>query len=163
MKAAIAILFITIFAASSIFVNTANAEKRVNPDIQPYLFFLERNSGDGLIIYEQWTRKSPDEPSMLTVMRSVGGKAEVINFKANLEDLKEDWCRFRILDHKNNDPTVTKAKELLGIKSNFFVIRFRLIPGQIPRLLLSVKDSPDSAEPKKKPEIEPNKKANKSQ
>ncbi len=143
----IAILFIAIFGATSTSVyaekqeEVPNQEKPVNSSAQPYLFFLEQNSGDLFIVYEQWPRKKADDSSMLTVMRTVGGKADQATFTAKVEALKDGVCSFRILD---GFPTVAKAKELLGIKTNFFDIRFCDDPGKMPRILLTVKDSQTS-------------------
>jgi hypothetical protein len=141
---ATAILFIAIFGATSISVyaqkveEVPNQEKPVNSSTQPYLFFLDQNGGDLFIVYEQWPRKKVDDSSMLTVRRKVGGKDDQATFTAKVEALNDGVCSFRILD---GFPTVAKAWELLGIKTNFFDIRFRDDPGKMPKILLSVKDS----------------------
>lgn len=147
MKMTRAVLFLATFVAITTCVcaddapaNT-NAEKPANSDLQPYLMFIQQNGDDSLMIYEQWRRKSPDQPCMLTVLRKTGGKPDIMNFGAKLEEFKDGVCRFRIL---GNEPiyleVVTKAKELLGIKSDVFEIHFRDDPGQTSRTLLSVKD-----------------------
>lgn len=166
MKKIIVFIFIATFAAITTWVHAedatgdANTVKRVNPGTHPYLFFLEQNDWNGLIVYEQWAQKNPEDPSILTVMRTAGGKADIVNFSVKVEALKEGWCSFRILKHKDDDPTIAKAKELLGIKSDVFVIRFRDNPGQMSRTLLSVKDSHCSEkggadQPATAPELEP--------
>ncbi len=147
MKTTTAFIFIATFFAITTCVRAedANTEKSANSGTHPYLFFLEEN-GDGLIVYEQWVQKKPGDPSVLTVMRTAGKNVGVVNVSVKVEALKKGWCSFRILEHKNDDPSVTKAKELLGIKSNFFEVHFRENPAQMPRVLLSVKDSHDSEE-----------------
>lgn len=113
----------------------------VNSGAPPYLFFLEKNIGDGLIVYEQLARKSPEELSIFSVMRTTGGKTDAVYFTAKVEELKEGSCSIRILKDGNDAPTVARAKELLGITSNLFEIHFRVVQGQMPKMLLSVKDS----------------------
>lgn len=150
----------TLFAFAEDATDDAKTEKHLNAGTHPYLFFIEQNGDDLLIVYEQWAQKNPEDPSVLTVSRKVGEKSDIINFTVKVEALKEGLCSFRILEHKNGDPTVTKAKELLGINSNYFEIRFRDNPGQMPRTLLSVKDSDTSEQgdvdkPATAPQLEP--------
>ena len=119
-----------------------NQEQPVNTSKQPYLFFFQQNGEDLFIVYEQWPRKKADDTSMLTVMRIVGGKSDQATFTAKVEALKDGVCSFRIL--ANGFPSVAKAKELLGIKTHFFDVRFRNDPDQKTLILLSVKDSQTS-------------------
>lgn len=147
MKTTTAFIFLATFVAITRCLHAEDAaedaktEKHVNAGTHPYLFFIEQNGENTLFVYEQWVQKKSGDPSVLTVIRTVDGKTDAINFTVKVEALKEGLCRFRILGHKDGDPTLTKAKELLGIKSNFFEIRFRENPGQMHKSLLSVKDS----------------------
>ena len=134
----------TLFAFAEDATEDTKTGKPVNSGTHPYLFFLEQNGEDLFIVYEQWAQKNPEDPSVLTVYRILDGKSDILTFRVKVEALKEGLCSFRIPDNKIDDPTVTKAKELLGIKSNFFEIRFRENPGQMPKILLSVKDSDTS-------------------
>jgi hypothetical protein len=134
----------TLFAFAEDATENTKTEKPVNAGTHPYLFFLEQNGEDSLIVYEQWAQKNPGDPSVLTVYRILDGKSDILTFRVKVEALKEGLCSFRIPENKIDDPTVTKAKELLGIKSDFFEIRFRETPGQMSKILLSVKDSDPS-------------------